>query len=51
MIDREGEEPLGIFKGNEDVCEGWTIGWALSPVTETEKVSSTVTEKMKSLNC
>jgi hypothetical protein len=51
MIDREGEEPLGIFKGNEDVHEGWIAGWALRPVTETEKVSSTVTEKMKSLNC
>jgi hypothetical protein len=22
MIDREGEEPLGIFKRNEDVREG-----------------------------
>jgi hypothetical protein len=49
MIDREGGEPLGIFKRNEDVREGYGQ-LALRPVTETEKVSLTVIEKMKSLN-
>jgi hypothetical protein len=51
MIDREGEESLGIFKWMKIFVKGLTAGWALRPVTETEKVSSTVTEKTKSLNC
>jgi hypothetical protein len=52
VIAREDEESQGIFQWNEDYSyRRLTDGRALKPVTETERISSTVPEKMKSLNC
>jgi hypothetical protein len=52
VIAREDEESQGIFQWNEDYSyRRLTDGRALKPVTETERISSTVPEKTKSLNC
>ena len=46
MTDRGGEESLRGMKMFVEAIDSW---WALRPVTEIEKVSSTFTENMKSL--
>jgi hypothetical protein len=51
VISRGAEELQGICQWNED--DSWrklTVGRGLELVTETERMSLIVTEKMKSLN-
>jgi hypothetical protein len=51
VIFRGAEESHGICQWNED--DSWrklTVGKGFELITKTERMSSTVTEKMKSLN-